>query len=241
MSTPEFDHPEDLVQKIAIGQYSLAELQQDPALFQSLLGAYCDVFNAPPWNQNWEREAAEYVVNVGLGTEHKATLATSNNEVLGFFWGHEGSTDEIVPKAVHTYLASEIDDWGRAIYPDKDRMLIVNTIKDRLREGNYPDSLFYGMEEGVLPRLRNTYRGAKIAYELLKSGVTTHLAKGSAKWMFGMTSQESPMYAIFNKAHRKADLIFEMSELQSSVPGIDHTNNPLVFLVKDMREFFRAY
>lgn len=237
--THEIPNPESPAHRINIARFSLQDLQEKRPIYESLLQSYCDVFNAPPWNEEWNRDSAAQVVEVGLADQSEASLAMEGDRVLGFFWGREGTADEIVAKAVHTYLASDLDSYGRQVYPENDRIEMVRAITERLADGGYPDLLFYGMEEGVLPEFRSTFKGARIAYELMKAGTTLQLSEGSAEWMFGMTSEKSPMYSIFNKGYRKAHPLYGVRELKSSVEGIDHTDNPLVFMMKNMHEFFR--
>ena len=219
MSNPE-TAPEKRQSTVTFEKYSFGTLQKTPPLYASFLQMYCDIFNAPPWNENWAQAGVDQVLNAALGPSGKVALAIKDESIVGFCAIREGPADQLVAVSVNAYL--------KPLFPENTRQRIIGEVLKKIKEGNYPSDIILGCELAVVPQKRNT----SVAFRLLKTLVADELESPGTRYMYGTTSKDSPLFKIFSKGYRRAAILLDLNDIAP-----DPENR--VFLIKDMREFFR--
>lgn len=109
---------------------------------------YVNIFNGPPWYENWNVSTSEKVIRDALQKFSfigKCCVIKSNNveDLVAFSWGY--------------------------MIPDKDSPTVkFSEVSKLLRKLNYsPEEIFYGAESGVLPQFQNLGIGTKTMYNRL--------------------------------------------------------------------------
>lgn len=177
-TTPEQPKP-----RLVINQLTLAELRSDINLYNSLLNLYCDIFNAPPWNDSWTPQEVAQIIEKQLKPQDSITVALRGENPIGFMWGYTGPSSEVVAESVETYLSRD--------YDQSTRNLIIAEVGEGLKIYNCPPLLFNHCEVGVHPQEQGRVGGY-----LIQSTVITQLGLGLTEWMYGITSIQSPLYRI---------------------------------------------
>lgn len=160
-----------------IKQYTLPELRENTEIYESLLHAYNDVFSNT-WGESWDSEEVARLIETQFQFPGFIFVAEEARKAVGFIWGVEGPTEEIVNQSVETYLNPRFD--------TATRMNVAQSIQESLRQDcDDPQSLYWGCEMGVLPAFRKT----KIPGRLFIQAFTHAIENGSSSQMYAMTAR----------------------------------------------------
>lgn len=208
--------PERQSGALAINQLTFSELEANVDLRDSLLQLYCNVFNAPPWNDNWVPEEVASLMDKHLKPDGTLTIALREGRPIGFMWGYVGTLDYVVPESVETYLNLD--------YDDKTRSLIIEQVTEALTAQSSPETLFNHCEIAV-----DSKEQGRVGGLLLVTAITDVLASGQIEWMYGITSMESSFYRIVQS--RGAILLCSLSDYEP----IRDINDTRVIMAMDMK------
>lgn len=209
-----------------VKQYTLNELQADEKKYQALLATYCEVFKGPPWYEKWwTNDAARQVIEGQLGGKFvgDAFLIEEEDDVIGFYWGCEGDTDDVLEFSVGAFLSRDYEVSTREYVQEKLRSGIRKDQDERGRA--YPEKLYYSCEFGILEGRRGVGLG-----RIFRMGCQAQLEKREADLMYGMTDKGSMLYQVIS--NRGGRTILPMSELEPE--------NSWVFMVADVPNFVQA-
>ncbi len=218
-----------------LDQYTLPELQANPQLYESFLITYCDVFNSPPWNENWTPDGVAGVLSDEIDNDDNIFLARQDDSIVGFSWGKQANVGKIVPMAFDAYLFNDSITDNIDNKPYDRENLMAEVMLGLERQGfTEKDLIFYGCELGIVPDKRGSFQGSKIAYELFNTLIKIQLEDGMAQHIFTLTRRDSAIYKMFTKKYRASIVLLDLQE---------YCNNkdiePYVFMLKDMKEIFR--